>query len=364
MSLDVITKFAESDAFSAGNASWTVATSDLYGTSGSAFMAGGEGNDPDWSTPFQPAGMDEKPSRGFQGAEPHDGRAIGAGFLSLDELTNNRNRRTVPDYYRRPIGRGKFCGRVCCKGIDPATGRKVYRRINCGAWTCSYCGPRRARNARRAICAAAEGLGLNYFLTLTLDPKRVEHPKFYVPHLRMCFNKFREYLKRSFGEAPKFICVLEFTQKGVPHLHVLFDRYIEQHWISDVWNSLGGGRIVFIKRVTVRRVARYLSKYLTKDMLLSAPKGTRRITAARSIKLFPKFKSGIVWELLRSSIWQALAEEQMHQWARQMNLGESIGIEMDEQNYLKAFYVISTWDDEKRKGMKGTICELLTESCC
>jgi hypothetical protein len=39
---------------------------------------------------------------------------------------------------------------------------------------------------------------------------------------------------------------------------------------------------------------------------LSAPKGARRITTARSIKLFPKFNSGIAWELLRESIWQRL----------------------------------------------------------
>jgi hypothetical protein len=67
-----------------------------------------------------------------------------------------------------------------------------------------------------------------------------------------------------------------------------------------------GGRIVFIKRVTVRNVARYLSKYLTKELLLSAPKGTRRITTARAIKLFPKFQSDIAWALIKSSIYQAL----------------------------------------------------------
>jgi hypothetical protein len=94
---------------------------------------------------------------------------------------------------------------------------------------------------------------------------------------------------------------LEFTQKGVPHLHILFDRYIPQKWISSTWDQLGGGRIVFIKQVTVANVSRYLSKYLTKELLLSAPKGTRRITTARSIKLFPKFNSGITWELIRES---------------------------------------------------------------
>ena len=65
---------------------------------------------------------------------------------------------------------------------------------------------------------------------------------------------------------------------------------------------------------------------------------------------------------MKSSIWQMLAEEQMHNWARQMALGESIGIEMDEENYLKAFHVVNVWEDERRKGTNS--CELLIESCC
>jgi hypothetical protein len=163
---------------------------------------------------------------------------------------------------------------------------------------------RKARTARASIRRVAEDLGLRYFLTLTLDPSKLtklKDKKEAVRHLRVCFNKFREYLKRLYGVAPSYICVLEFTQKGVPHLHILFDRYIPQKWISSTWDQLGGGRIVFIKQVTVANVSRYLSKYLTKELLLSAPKGTRRITTARSIKLFPKFNSGITWELIRES---------------------------------------------------------------
>jgi hypothetical protein len=198
-------------------------------------------------------------------------------------------------------------------GIDPKTGRKVYRRVNCNGWTCSYCGPRKARNARLRIRAVAEDLQLKYFLTLTLDPKKLDggakNKNFAVPYLRLVFNKFREYLRREFNEPPKYVCILEFTKAGVPHLHVLFDRFIPQAWVSNVWASLGDGRIVDIRRVTIERVARYLSKYLTKELLLSAPKGSRRITTARSIKLFPKFNSGIAWELLKMSIWNALASQ-------------------------------------------------------
>jgi hypothetical protein len=162
----------------------------------------------------------------------------------------------------------------------------------------------------------------------------------------MCFDKFRLYLKRRYKEPPSYICVLEFTQRGVPHLHILFDRYIDQRWISHAWDSLGGGRIVFIKQVTVHKVSRYLSKYLTKELLLSAPKGTRRITTARSIKLFPKFNSGITWELLKTSIWQELRDANVRDWSPQRKLGQCIALESDEEGFLKAFWVIDVWNDK------------------
>ena len=292
-----------------------------------------------------PAGKDEKLSREFEGGALI-GRAAPVPY-SLDTLKNNRiTGATVPDYYVRPKGRGKFCGRYSVKGQDPKTGRMVYRRVNCGSWSCSYCGPRKARTARAAIRGAAEGLGLKYFLTLTLDPKKLEHKKFAVPHLRLCFNKFRTALKRKYGEAPTYICVLEFTKAGIPHLHILLDRYVPQAWISDTWAGLGGGRIVFIKQVTIANVSRYLSKYLTKELLLSAPKGSRRITTARAIKLFPKFNSGIAWELIKSSIWYMLQACRMRDFSFQPNLSEFISLEFDEEKFLRAFQLHNLFTDK------------------
>jgi len=281
-----------------------------------------------------PAGKDQKPSREFEG-----GTLIGREApvpSSLDSLTNNRHARTQ-DPYARPEGRGKYCGRFSIKGKDPKTNRTVFRRINCGSWTCCYCGPRKAKRARRAIRAWAESLGLRYFLTLTLDPSKLRDWENAVSYLRQVFNKFREYLRRHFRVVPNFICILEQTERGLPHLHILFDRYIEQRWISKTWDRLGGGRIVFIKQVTVRNVARYLSKYLTKELLLSAPKGTRRISTSRSIKLFPKYNSGISWELVRESIWQLLAAHRAASFRRQLDLFLSITMQFDEESFLMSF---------------------------
>jgi hypothetical protein len=152
------------------------------------------------------------------------------------------------------------------------------------------------------IRTEAERLKLRRLLTLTLDPKKLggAGP---VSYLRYCFAKFRIYLKRKYGEAPQYIAVLEFQKNGNPHLHILIDRFIDTRWIEAIWQRVGGGQQIDIKLVDLHRVSRYLSKYLTKEMLASAPKRSRRVTTSRGIKLLgkPEHKTH-VWMLRKIPI--------------------------------------------------------------
>jgi hypothetical protein len=138
-------------------------------------------------------------------------------------------------------------------------------------------------------------------VTLTLDPRRVQGDP--VVYLRNTFNKLRTYLRRRFGSAPKYIAVLEFHQNGSPHLHILIDRFIEQAWLSAAWDAVGGGRIVDIRFVDLHRVSRYLSKYLTVDLFLSAPRGARRVTCSRGIALLERPAKSHTWRVLRTTIF-------------------------------------------------------------
>ena len=54
-----------------------------------------------------------------------------------------------------------------------------------------------------------------------------------------------------------------------------------------------------IKRVDMHRVSRYLSKYLTKDMLLCAPKRARRVTTSKGIRLLEKQPNDYEWQMMR-----------------------------------------------------------------
>ena len=388
-------RFAECDEQQSGQRFLDSSDPRLIRHVASCEAAGGEPN-------TLPAGKEQKLSREFEGRALIS--AVGAVPSSLDPLKNNRNTSfelapcvgleqvrdgwekvsgAVPvhveasrDCYRRPMGRGAFCGRLCVVGMDSRTGRKLYKRVNCNGWLCSYCGPKRARTAKASIRSAADKLNLRYFLTLTLDPKKLKDKNFAVPHLRHVWSMFRTYLKRKYGECPAYICVLEYTQSGRPHLHVLLDRYIPQAWISTVWSILGGGRVVDIRRVTIKNVSRYLSKYLTKDMLCSAPRGARRITSARSIKLFPKLVSGVKWRLLKLSIWAVLKRKQarmaaqvqaanpyrelpifrdwssslgIDRWWGALGIDHGFKLHLDEESFLKGFDMVNLKPEMERE---------------
>jgi hypothetical protein len=205
-------------------------------------------------------------------------------------------------------------------------------RVLCKAWGCSLCGPQKANRYREQILRAVQRHKLTRFLTLTLNPRNVATPDeakaFYehweaqkgtghachcgtcakvqarsVAYIRGCWDKMRTYLLRRYRQAPKFIAVLELQKEtGLAHLHIVVDRYIEQPWLKRIWLAIGAGEHVHIQYVDAHRSAAYLSKYLAKDLLLSAPAGTRRVSTSRSIRLNEKKPSEYEWQIVKTPI--------------------------------------------------------------
>ena len=246
---------------------------------------------------------------------------------SLDSLQINRNTSHEKFSASASFGRNKNCGRFTHVGTSP-DGKRRYIRVDCKCWDCRYCGPRKARRYKRAIRELAEAQKLNRFLTLTLDPSCMDHED-PVGYINKVFGKWRTYLKRKFGVSITYIRVLEFQQNGNPHFHILLDRFISQAWIKQSWQAVGGGKFVHIKYVDVHRISHYLSKYLTKEMLLSAPKRSRRVTVSRGLKLLEKSKAAAetAWRLLRISIW-ALFD---------VLIPDLRSVELDTEGILKSF---------------------------
>lgn len=236
---------------------------------------------------------------------------------SLDLIKRNRNK----------LPRRSFCGIFTIVGRSANGQETQYHRAGCKCWTCGSCGPKKAWRYQHAIRAIAEDLKLRRLLTLTLDSQKVQGDR--VVHLRNAFNKLRTYWRRKFGVSPNYIAVLEFQQSGNPHLHILIDRFMEQAWLSAAWNSVGGGRIVDIRFVDLHRVSRYLSKYLTVDLFLSAPQGVRRVTCSRGIVLLNRSSKSHEWWLLKTTI--------SHLYSRLFRF--VIRLEYDKESILSSFAV-------------------------
>jgi hypothetical protein len=166
-----------------------------------------------------PSHYHAKSGQGSGDGVPGGGEAA-VGFTSLDPIQTNRN---------KELGRGKHCGKYTVRGQTPNSSEIRFHRVNCKSWNCSFCGPRRAKRYKRAIRATAEALQLRRFVTLTLDPSKIEGDP--VRYLNAAFAKLRIYLQRQYGVSPQYIRVLEFQKNGNPHFHILIDRYIPEEWL-------------------------------------------------------------------------------------------------------------------------------------
>jgi hypothetical protein len=83
------------------------------------------------------------------------------------------------------------------------------------------------------------------------------------------WNRFRTSLRGLVPGKLKYFLVKEFTKKGVRHLHVLINAYIDQKTISEKWEraTKGTSKIVWIEDAkNIKNPAGYMTKYLTKNL--------------------------------------------------------------------------------------------------
>ncbi len=123
------------------------------------------------------------------------------------------------------------------------------------------------------------------FLTLTTDPSQFSSIYEATMAISWAWNSFMSWLQKRLGQRPPYIKVLEFTKRGLPHLHVVFFDvgYLADHEeITEEWNRLGqgiinyeysiinkNGRWTWKKRKPKdggRSVKQYLKKYLLKTI--------------------------------------------------------------------------------------------------
>jgi hypothetical protein len=129
-------------------------------------------------------------------------------------------------------------------------------------------------------------------------PHRDRYGYFYMMRI---WRKFRVYLYREYGRI-SYIWTVEPHKSGICHLNVLISRYISQKWISEVFSRLGGGKVVWIEQVHIRKVSAYISKYVTKMHEWPIPRRKRRFGCSRDILLFGLKNEASEWILVRFDI--------------------------------------------------------------
>jgi len=203
----------------------------------------------------------------------------------------------------KPRRVGKGCGKRTLVGL--VDGKFVHHRLRCKSYSCAICGPRKIRQVRKRIVKLAVEHQLQRFLTLTLDPKKMQadlDAPGKIKFLKETWRKMRVSLERKLQHPLVFVSVLELQSNGNPHLHLLVGSYLPKEWISSAWQAVGGGWATRIEYADLHRVAAYLAKYLTEDSVSQLPAGTRRFSASRGLALFDRSKGNAPWVLVNETV--------------------------------------------------------------
>lgn len=178
-----------------------------------------------------------------------------------------------------------------------------YLRLCCDNWPCKNCGPRKKMLLSKAIKKAVIKYDLTRFLTLTIDPESNYNTELLCNKIMAAWKKFRVHLGRDFSSPTSYIWVLELTESGIPHLHILLDRYIHKSWIYNKWCASGGGIVTKMEHINESEISRTVN-YLLKQFTSSSkklPVGRHRYQTSRNIKLKkPRIRKG--WKFTSGTI--------------------------------------------------------------
>lgn len=188
-----------------------------------------------------------------------------------------------------------FCRsyRLAILKIDKGLLKHVtFTKLPCNSWTCPACQINKALKVKRLLKETIILNDLSFFLTLTLDPKKI--PEEYRNHnnnlthkyITKLFNHFCTTLRRktfnyfddkkgkfiSFkldkeADDLKYIWVIEFQKNGNAHLHILLNQFLPIQAVREVWTHIGGGHIMRVENVkNIYGISVYLSDYIVKGI--------------------------------------------------------------------------------------------------
>lgn len=141
--------------------------------------------------------------------------------------------------------------------------RVVLIPFRCGRSDCPVCARiKRSRLLRRL--RAAPWPHKVYLWTITTDPSILSSDAALQSISRrwhrVCRNLYRLYPHL------KYFRVLEFTKSGLPHLHVIFDQYVDWHAFRKLLMAQCFGRVLHYTTIPRDVAFGYMTKYITKSI--------------------------------------------------------------------------------------------------
>jgi hypothetical protein len=146
------------------------------------------------------------------------------------------------------------------------TKEKQYR---CKSWACPECSKSNGVRVRKLLEKVIELNDLQYFFTLTIDPKKLtrEEQKDTHKYITDKFHRLITYLnKYVLSEKIKYIWVVEYQKNGNAHLHGMWNVFLDIQELKKWSEYVGLGFMVWnTKARNIEATRKYVSKYLTKS---------------------------------------------------------------------------------------------------
>ena len=133
--------------------------------------------------------------------------------------------------------------------------------FHCGKLTCPICRARKRRKLLKRLSLANWSPRVALW-TITTDPG-VLSPADALSSMNQRWHRVCRFLHRRYPGI-RFFRVTEFTQSGLPHMHVLFDRFVDWGWFQSILVAHQFGRVLHFKTLPRHQALVYMTKYITK----------------------------------------------------------------------------------------------------
>jgi len=175
-------------------------------------------------------------------------------------MHQNRSLYSLPEYQKIIRGRYHKLGLICENTKEGTF--KIFRPIPATPWI-----PEGRKKYFRKIRSRLDGVYSNNhytFATLTYS-HRFHDPVSASLRIKSDIDKFFKRLDYR-KSRPEYFYVIELTDKFMPHVHLIFDRFVHKKKLFKSWNKVTNSICVKIKYLPGKQAFYYCTKYLSSSL--------------------------------------------------------------------------------------------------